>query len=164
MLLGEYNVGPGKNLSNIKNSKHKLTIQHRTQNISKTTWRMGVSPEICYIWLSTSVSVHRMSSWYHSKLPWRSPWLGPRRSQQSPGVHEGREGGKVVQSVSQQRSQGGLLQQQRPRPVPGEQECRLDYDCWVRARLTLFVHSGHKNDPFAFAKPQASLRCCAYCG
>ena len=76
----------------------------------------------------------------------------------------GREG---VQSVSQQRSQGELLQQQPwPRPVPGEQECRSDYDCWLGrvvafqwTRLTLFVHSGHPNDPLAFAKPQASPRC-----
>ena len=46
---------------------------------------MGVSLDSCYVWLSTNVSVHKMSSWYHSRLPWRSPWLGPSQSQQSPG-------------------------------------------------------------------------------
>ena len=35
MLLGEYNVGPGKKPQHIKNSKQLLTIQHQTQNINK---------------------------------------------------------------------------------------------------------------------------------
>ena len=56
------------------------------------------------------------------------------------------------------------------RPVPGEQECRLDCDCWVRASSRISMDTTYsvcpfwsQNNPYAFAKTPASPRCYPYC-
>ena len=123
MLLGEYNVGPGKKPQHIKNSKQLLTIQHQTQNINKqllvshiktqdTTkaWDGGSPEELLCLALNQCFSSQDVIV-IPQQVAMEKSLIGSQ-SESTITRCPKKGGGVEVQSVSQQRYQERCFQQQ----------------------------------------------------